>query len=86
MYYGWGYTGYRKGHQRFDIIISELRKAGHKVHIIGLKRGWNSKKQKIFGFFEQTDEFINIIEPQWASIIDVLMGRIGNFFLKLSCF
>jgi len=80
MYYGWGYTGYRKGHQRFDIIISELRKAGHKVHIIGLKRGWNSKKQKIFGFFEQTDEFINIIEPQWASIIDVLMGRIGNFF------
>ena len=72
MYYGWGYTGYKKGWQRFDIIVSELRKAGHEVNVIGLKRAWNNKKQKIFGYFEETDGAINIIEPRWASLIDKL--------------
>jgi len=46
MYYGWGHTGYIKGYQRFDIITSELRKAGHEVHVIGLKRIWNNKNKK----------------------------------------
>jgi len=82
MYYGWGHTGYRKGWQRFDIITSELRKAGHEVHVIGLKRKWNNKKQKMFGYFEQNNEAINIIEPRWSSMIDVVMDRffIANFF------
>ena len=77
-----GATGYRKEYQRFDIIISELRKAGHEVHVIGLKRKWNNKKQKIFGYFEQANGAINIIEPRWASMIDVLMDRlfIAGFF------
>ena len=82
IYYGWGHTGYRKGWQRFDIITSELRKAGHEVYVIGLKRIWNNKKQKMFGYFEQNNEAINIIEPRWSSMIDVVMDRffIANFF------
>jgi len=82
MYYGWGHTGYIKGYQRFDIITSELRKAGHEVHVIGLKRIWNNKKQKMFGYFEQANEAINIIEPRWSSMIDVIMDKffIANFF------
>jgi len=79
MYYGWGSIGYRKGWQRFDIIISELRKAGHEVHVIGLKRKWNNKKEKMFGYFEKTDYAINIIKPRWTSMIDVLMDK---FFLS----
>jgi glycosyltransferase involved in cell wall biosynthesis len=82
MYYSWGHTGYKKGYQRFDIITLELRKAGHQVYVVGLKRAWNNRMQKIFGYFEQTNEAINIIEPQWASMIDELMDRlfIANFF------
>jgi glycosyltransferase involved in cell wall biosynthesis len=82
MYFGWDFTGYKKGYQRFDIIVSELRKAGHEVHVIGLKRIWNNKKQKIFGYFEQADSAINIIEPRWASMIDVIIDMlfIANFF------
>jgi len=82
MYYGWGHTGYRKGWQRFDIITSELRKAGHEVYVIGLKRKWENKKHKMFGYFEQANEAINIIEPRWSSMIDVVMDRffIANFF------
>jgi glycosyltransferase involved in cell wall biosynthesis len=79
IYYGWGHTGYRKGYQRFDIIVSELRKAEHEVYVVGLKKIWNNKKQKIFGHFEQADEATNIIEPRWASMIDVLMDK---FFLS----
>ena len=75
MYFGWSYTGYRKGWQRFDFITSELRKAGHEVYVIGLKKTWNDKKQKLLGYFEKTDEAINIIGPKWTSMI-------GNVFIN----
>ncbi len=75
MYFGWSYTGYRKGWQRFDFITSELRKAGHEVYVIGLKKTWNDKKQKLLGYFEKTDEAINIIGPKWTSMI-------GNIFIN----
>jgi glycosyltransferase involved in cell wall biosynthesis len=82
MYYSWGHTGYRKGYHRFDIITSELRKAGHQVYVIGLKRAWNNRMQKIFGYFELTNTAINIIEPRWALTISLHMDKfsLGSFF------
>jgi hypothetical protein len=75
VYFNIGYSGYKRGWERFDIIVRGLRERGCEVHVLGLKYYWKNFMQKLFGYYEVTNEATNIVPPRWAATINTLLDK-----------
>jgi hypothetical protein len=40
VYFNIGYSGYKRGWERFDIIVRGLRERGCEIRVLGLKYCW----------------------------------------------
>jgi hypothetical protein len=75
VYFGIGYTGYKMGWKRFDIIARGLRERGCEVHVLGLKYSWKNFMQRLVGYYEATNDAINIVPPRWGATINTLLDK-----------
>ena len=75
VYFGIGYTGYKMGWERFDIIARGLRERDCEVHVLGLKYSWKNFMQRLVGCYEATNDATNIVPPRWAAMINTLLDK-----------
>ena len=53
VYFNIGYSGYKRGWERFDIIMRGLRERGCEVHVLGLKYYWKNFMQNYLEIMKQ---------------------------------
>jgi hypothetical protein len=75
IYFNIGHSGYKKGRERFDLVQWVLRERGCEVHVLGLKYSWKNFMQRLVGYYEATNDAINIVPPRWATMINTLLDK-----------